>query len=136
MKRNKGWIFKLASAVGVLALLAVSQVGLSGAEPRMDEKKLHEMALSAKTPAEHATVAKHYRLRAENFEAKAKSHDAEVRRLSSGPVIGIDAKWPAMARKTWQQERQHAMEARRAAEECYAVADRHVRLAVEAGFAE
>jgi competence protein ComGC len=78
----------------------------------------------------------HYRLRAEAFEAKAEKHEEEARKLAARPRNPLEVKWPAMARKSWQRESQLAVQARRAAKECYDLADRHIRLAVEAELAE
>jgi hypothetical protein len=130
--RNR-WIHStFMAALGVALLLGA---GIAAAEPVIEAEKLETMAKAAKTSTEHATVAKHYRLRAEAFEAKARQHETEARKLS-GPRIGIDAKWPAMARKTAQREKQLAMEARRAAQENYALADKHIRMVIEIEHAE
>ena len=84
------------------------------------------------SPAEHAKLAKEYRLRAESFEAQAKKHEAEARKLHARPRSPIAHKWPAMSPEPWVKERQLAMEARRAAKESMEIADNHMRASVEA----
>lgn len=93
---------------------------------------LEQMAEAAQSPSEHVRVSKQYRLRAESFEVKAKQHEDEARKLEKQPRSPIEQKWPAMARQPWVKERQLAMEARRAASESREIADRHMRLSVEA----
>jgi hypothetical protein len=117
---KKHWI------LGV-ALAAISTAGLWAAEPVSDEK-LMVMAKEAETATEHAAVAKQFRLRAEALEKKAKEHEAQAKNLASSPMA---VKWPGMMPKALQREKQAAIEARRAAQESYQIADRHLRLAVE-----
>jgi hypothetical protein len=123
-------------AAGVLGLAVSFMLGSSmAAEPMPEARKLEAMAKAARTPEQHAAVAKQYRLRAEQFEAKAAAHEAEARKLSERPRHAMDYKWPAMTNSQRDQQRRLAMEARRAAGECRAVAERHVQFAVEAQFA-
>lgn len=119
--------------IPMIALLALS-IPMIAAEPAVETGKLEQMAKAAKSASDHAAVAKQYRLRAEAFEAKAEKHESEAHSMRNSASIGIAAKWPAMAQKSVQKERQKAMQARRAASEAYELADRHSRLAVEAGF--
>jgi hypothetical protein len=93
---------------------------------------LEQMAEAAQTPAEHVKVSKQYRLRAEGFDLKAKQHEDEARKLEKQPRSPIEHKWPAMAKQPWIKERERALEARRAANESREIADRHMRLSVEA----
>jgi hypothetical protein len=129
------WMPKTLTMALAAALLLAFPPASTAAEP-VDEAKLEAMARDAKTPAEHAKVAKQYRLRAEAFETNAKKHEEEARKLQAQPRSPLELKWPAMARKPWERETQLAMQARRAAQEAYAVADKHIRLAVEAQLAE
>jgi hypothetical protein len=129
----KRWIRILMGASLGLVLLAVPAAAV---EPAPDATKLEAMAREAQTAPEHAEVARQYRLRAESLEAKAEEHEAAVRKIANRPVIGLEGKWPAMVRKPGERQRQLAMQARRGAREAYALADRHLRLAVETGFAE
>lgn len=135
------WVQLLITSASSLALILTLAAPAAAVEPAkekdlIDANKLALMAREAKTPAEHATVAKHYRLRAEAFEAKAQKHEAEAQKLAARPRNPLEVKWPAMARKSWQRESQLAVQARRAAKESYDLADRHIRLAVEAELAE
>jgi hypothetical protein len=110
-------------------ILAVAPVAASNAMVKRD--KLEKMAETAKTPKDHVAVAKQYRLQAQQFEQKAVEHETTARKLQSSPHSPMSQKWPAMATQPWVKERQLAMEARRAAEECLEAADRHMLLSVE-----
>jgi hypothetical protein len=113
------------------ATALVVTVAAFGAEPLLETAKLESLAVEARTPAEHATVSRHFRLRAEALDAKAAEHEANVRKLtkSAGAMVH---KWPGMAPKSLQMERENAMEARRAARESRNLAEKHLRLSVEA----
>jgi len=98
----------------------------------MDAEALERRSKKADTPKEHAALAKEYRLRAEDFDKKAESHQAKANQLRKGGSLNpMATKWPAMANNAWQREEQLAMQARRAAEECRQQAARHIGLAVE-----
>lgn len=121
---------KIRSLITLAAAAAVMSVPAAAAEP-MPHDRLQALARSASTPAEHAEVAKQYRLHAEAQEAIAAQHEARVAQLtrSSGAIIH---KWPGMASAQLQAARRDAVQARRAARESWELADRHLRLAVEA----
>ncbi len=93
--------------------------------------RLTALAGEARTSAEHAKVAKEYRLQAESFEATAAEYDATVKRLSKNPSP-MTYKWPSMASPDLVQAKQKAVEARRAARESRELADHHLRRSVEA----
>lgn len=119
--------------VGLLAAsVAATFTPAMAKDAKFETAKLEQMAESAQAPVEHVTVAKQYRLRAEEFEAKARKHEAEAQKMEARPRSALEHKWPAMSRQPWIKERQLAMEARRAAKESFEVADRHMRLSVEA----
>ena len=126
----------MSSARYAFALITASILTL--ATPAIAQEKaaksatLEQMAEAAQSPAEHVKVSKQYRDRAESFEAKAKQHEEQARKLEKQPRSPMDQKWPSMARQPWVKERQLAMEARRAANESREIADRHMRLGVEA----
>ena len=124
----------LLSALSVAMLLAAAAPSM--AAEKMDSEKLQAMAVSARTASEHATVAKHYRVAAESFEAQAAKHEAEANRLKTQPKLGLASKWPSMVPKTEEKERTLAMQARRAAQENLELADRHYRLSIDAQHAE
>jgi hypothetical protein len=101
------------------------------ADPSGDRNALQKMAEKAETPREHVAVAKQFRLQAQHFQQKADRHEAEARRLESRNRSPMSYKWPAMGGQPWLKERQRAMEARRAAEECLDASERHMRMSVE-----
>jgi hypothetical protein len=120
-----------AATALVLALGFAGVVPSATAQDTPAMREVHLMAKNAATTEEHATVAKQYRLQAEALAAKAVEHEAEVKRLmrSGGPMVH---KWPALAPKGIQREKDLALEARRASRESQRLADHHVRLSVEA----
>ena len=120
--------FLILPAVLIFSSLAPAYA----AEPVMEIAKLERMAESARSATEHSEVSKQYRLRAEHFEAKATQHEEQARKMESRPRTALEHKWPGMSRQPWVKERQLAMHARRAASESYSLADRHMRLSVEA----
>ena len=127
MKNNIGkWTLSAVAAIGLILMPA----DLSGSEPIKEAAALEAMAKEADTPKEHAQVAKQYRLRAEALEAKAAKHEDNARKMRNS-TNAMSHKWPAMVNNSWQRESQLAVQARRAAQECHAIAARHVGLAVE-----
>lgn len=117
------------------AVLIVFAGSSAGAEKVLEARVLEKMAKEAVSPSQHATVAKQYRLRAESLEQKAAEHDATANKLRTvhNPLAH---KWPAIGNQAVEREKKLAMQARRAAQECSALADRHIRLAVEGDLAE
>jgi hypothetical protein len=122
---NKQYQLIAALAAGLWAAPFTARA----AEPVMEAGKLEEMSKEANSPAEHAKAAKQFRLRAESLEAKAKKHEENARKRNSPNPMAT--KWPAMVRNGTDRESRLAMQARRAAQECYTRAARHVSLAVE-----
>ena len=122
----------------VILSLTLAPAGVFGAEAMVDSNKLETMAANAKSTGQHAAVAKLYRLQAESFESKAKQHETEARELEARPGNAMDHKWPAMSSKKRDAEkaRQLAVQARRAAQESFQLADRHLRLTIESEFAQ
>ena len=118
-------VLGLALAAGMTAPVA------QGAEALMEIDKLETLAKNAGTAKEHAEVAKQYRLRAENYIEKAKQHEAKMSELNERPRTAMHYKWPSMVRTQVEKEKQMAMQARRAAAECMALAEKHIQLAVE-----
>lgn len=119
----------------ILCTLAI--VGLTvmpnqvrASEPTNSTAALEAMAKAADSPKEHAQVAKQYRLRAEALEAKAVKHEENANQMRKN-TNAMAHKWPAMVNNGWQKESQLAVQARRAAQECNAIAAKHVGLAVE-----
>jgi len=116
------------TAAGAVVLLAAPGIA---ADSLIAPETLQTLEREADTPAEHATIAKQYRLRAESFETQAIKHEAKVRQYTNaaGPMVH---KWPAMAPRALQKEKELAVEARRAARENRELAQRHMGLSVEA----
>ncbi|MCC6395180.1 MAG: hypothetical protein IT167_31605 [Bryobacterales bacterium] len=82
-KPNLLFVSKAAAAL-------VVTVAAFGAEPLIETKKLESLAVEARTPAEHATVSRHFLLRAEALDAKAAEHEANVRKLTkSAGTMGL-----------------------------------------------
>ena len=96
-----------------------------------DQLALLKASREASGVREHADLARRFRLQAEAFDATATAHEAEAARLSRN-APGIVHKWPSMAPPAMNRARQQAVEARRSALESRVLADRHLRLSVEA----
>jgi outer membrane lipopolysaccharide assembly protein LptE/RlpB len=120
----------IAGIAAIVTLTVVTPMNVHGQGQEKEPVALEAMAREADTPREHAQVAKQYRLRAEDFQAKAAKHEAAARTLRNNRNP-MSHKWPAMANGGRERESQLAVQARRAAQECFAIADRHVSLAVE-----
>jgi hypothetical protein len=117
--------------------LALIPAGIAGAEPMVDRGNLEAVAKAAKTPADHAKVAKQYRLRAEEWKTKAEKHEADVKRLKARHKSAMEYKWPAMANnQSLEKARQMAVEARRAALESNELAEYHYRASIESQFVD
>lgn len=123
-KPNRLFVSKSALA---LALIRSSMA----AGPQLEAAKLEGLAVEARTAARHAALSRQFRLRAEALDAEAAGHEANVEKLtkSAGAMV---RKWPGMATKPLETEREKAMEARRAARESRKSAEKHLRLGVEA----
>lgn len=124
----------IAYVLGVAATgLLLTMPAKAGIDPAKSADEIQTMAKNATSGSDHANVARHYRLRAEELEAKAKRHEEEARKLEKQPLPGMAYKWPAMVPRPAEKERRLAMQARRAANEASKLAARHLHLAVEAG---
>jgi hypothetical protein len=126
LKRFTRVVAGAITIVGLAFTFANAQVS----EPSQNPSELLAMASAAETPRQHAQVAKQYRLLAEAFETKATTHEAAARRLYNNRSP-LSFKWPAAPGSGWQRESDLAIQARRAAQESYASAARHIGLAVE-----
>ena len=110
------------------ALLAIGSPAVMAEKTRVDDRQLDRNARTAQTPAEHEAVAREYVTRARALEQKAELIERELRDTRSGPANPMAYKWPAMAGGRARQERM-AVQTRRAAQESYALAERHSKLA-------
>jgi hypothetical protein len=117
-------VMTLAAA---LTLTTAPTVALAQDTP----ERLAAAAREARTVADHASLAKRYRLQAEGFDATAAAHETRAEKLTRN-APGIAHKWPAMAPGTHTQAKRQALDARQAARESRALADKHLRLSVEA----
>jgi hypothetical protein len=95
-----------------------------------DVARLERLAVEANTPSRHADVARQFRLRAEELNAKAVRHEAEVKRLRAARMPH-EHKIPEAVQQPLAREREQALQARRAAREAAQMAQRHTNLSVE-----
>ena len=119
----------LFSNVGVVVGLILVSVASADAQP--SPQRLAALAREARTGPQHAVLAREYRVQAETFERKAGEIEGRVERLQRS-LPAIAHKWPAMAPRELTSAKEEAVSARRAARESRLLADRHLRLAVEA----
>jgi hypothetical protein len=122
----------ISTWMGVMVMAGlVLSVHDASAQRASGDRDLQAMAREANTVGEHAAVARQFRLEGEAFAAKAAEHEANAARLarSAGPMLH---KWPSMAPRTLQIEKDRAVAARRSSEESFRLADQHLRMSVEA----
>lgn len=119
----KNWMM-----IGTAALLMTVA---ASAQSTAALEQLQAAASKANTAASHASVAKQYRLHAEAMAAKASAHEKDVAELTRAAGASIH-KWPGSASGMLQKAKTNAVEARKEAREASALADHHIRLAVEA----
>lgn len=121
--------------VSTFALALLVSLGSAQAQtqpPAQDSPaQLAALSREARTDAQHADVARRYRLQAESLDAKAAEQESlAARQAAQAPAIVH--KWPSMAPRTLTETKQKAVDYRRAARESRAQAERHRQLAVEA----
>lgn len=112
----------------VVALLALAAPSFAQSS---EQAQLMARSREARTVSEHADLARQFRLQAESLDAKAAEREAVAARQAR-QAPSIVHKWPSMAPGSLNQVKQQAVEARRAAQESRSLAERHLRLAVEA----
>ena len=117
--------------VGLNMTMALLMTVAANAQDTAGLEQLQAMAAKANTASSHAAVARQYRGYAEALNAKAASHEREVADLTRAAGASIH-KWPGSASGALQKAKANAVEARKEAREASALADRHIRLAVEA----
>ena len=123
---------KMAATAMFGALLAFAPAA-PAAEKNLEPKKLAQLAKDAKTSSEHSDVAKQYRDHAVTLEQRAAKLENEARVQDAGPTRAMAQKWPAMIENMRERKAQMAVQARRAAQESYALAERHESLAQQSG---
>lgn len=111
-------------------MMAAFLTGAAHGQTAAKLEQTHALAGSARTTAQHATVAKQYRQHADSFGAQASAHEKNVRDLTRASGAAT-VKWPGLASGQLQKEKAKALEARRAERETKELADRHLRLAIE-----
>lgn len=125
-------VARLALVAGAAVVALIAMRGIAMAQDTPDTTtQLAALAREARTPSDHARVAKSYRLQAESFEAKAAEHEARVEKLTKHQPP-IANKWPSMVSGDIAKAKRQVVDARRAALESRQLADRHLRLSVEA----
>lgn len=123
-----------AAAFVIAALLAIPGGALAQSRPAEDT--LARRSQEATSAREHASVAREYRERAEAFEKTASDYEAQAAKLAARPRFPSEGKMVEHIRNRGDRERRMAMQSRRSAQEAYARADHHVRMAVETQLAE
>jgi len=119
-------------AVGIgTTLAALLALATPSFAQSTEQAQLMASSREAQTVSQHADLARRFRLQAESLDAKAAEREAAAARQAS-QAPSIVHKWPSMATGALNQAKQQAIEARRAAQESRSLADRHLRLAVEA----
>jgi hypothetical protein len=104
---------------------------LVAAEKPMEPKQIAQLAKDAQTSSEHAEVAKQYRTHAASLEQKAARYEEQVQ--DAGPTRAMEQKWPAMIVNARERKAQLAVQARRAAQESYRLAEHHDKLSQQSG---
>lgn len=125
MTRN--WT-KLILGIAATAALAIQP---AWSAERVEKEQLQSMAREASTAADHAAVARQYRLHAESHQAQAEALEARVNEMAESRRA-MSKKWPAMTSQSYNNAKRDAIEARRAAQENLALAHHHIRMTVEA----
>lgn len=114
----------------VLAALMVMSAGQApAAEPmgEMKSKEVKALVASAKTPADHMKLARHYHAMAAKHEAEAKEHEALAAEYTGNPQMS-STKHP-MGPKTAEHCKYFAEHCRKAAQEMHALAATHEEMA-------
>ena len=122
---------KFATSAVWGALMAVTPA--VAAEKPMEPKQIAQLAKDAKTSSEHTEVAKQYRAHATSLEQKAVRFEQEARVQDAGPTRAMEQKWPAMIVNARERKAQLAVQARRAAQESYRLAEHHDKLSQQSG---
>ena len=117
----------------ILGASIMSTPRIRAAEPGISASAIDRLVVDARTSAEHDTVAKHYRERAKSLEAKADRIERDIREEMARPKSPMEIKWPAMIVNGRERRAQIAVQSRRAAQEALTLAQRHEKLASQAG---
>lgn len=120
-------------AVASLMVLAALIVALTGQAPaaeskgEMKSKEVKALVASAKTPADHMKLVRHYTAMAAKHEAEAQEHEALAAEYMRNPQMG-STKTP-MSPKSVEHCKYYAEHCRKAAAEMRAMAAEHEEMA-------
>jgi len=122
-----------AAALVLPAMMFIAAVQIPAAykKPVLSSGEIKSLVVSARTPAEHMTLANHYTALAVKHEADAREHEALAAEYSRVPQ-GNASKHP-MAGNTAEHCRHFAEHCREAAKDLRAMAAAHEEMAKNAG---
>ncbi len=123
--------------LGASAVWAQTDKGTT-MQANVKQDALATQARNASSAADHADVAKQYRLRAESLSQEAAKLDEQLGKLSTRPQPQMAGKWPQMYGNRDSSHasnlRSEALAVKKAAHEATLAAERHYQQAVEQGF--
>jgi len=127
MRTKRSATKTLVGLILSLALLA----GNAFAADKLSSAAVRKLAATAKTPADHTKLAKHYEAVAAGHEAEAKEHEALAEVYTKAPT-GHEQKHP-MSAQTAGHCKTYAEHCRKLAAEARAMAAAHAEMAKGAG---
>ncbi len=114
------------SRVVMLCMAAGSMVGVSQAQ-NLSSSQVRSLTASAKTPADHMKLSKHYEGVAAKHEAEAKQHEALAEQYTKNPTAH-EQKHP-MSGETAAHCKLYAEHCRKASEAAKSIAASHAAMA-------
>ena len=130
MKRsNTRWFRTVASGLLFALILTIASGTAAAVEPKgiLKSAEVKALVASAKTPADHMKLARHFNAMAEKHEAEALEHEALVVEYTRNPRMG-SSKTP-MSPNSAEHCRYFAEHCRKAAKEMQAMAAAHEEMA-------
>lgn len=123
------WKRATASSVVLAVLMAITAAEAPAVEPKgaLSAKQLKALVATAKTPADHMKLARHYVAMAEKHEADATEHEALAAEYTRNPRLG-SSKRP-MGPDTAEHCKYYAEHCRKAAKEMRAMSAMHDEMA-------
>jgi hypothetical protein len=123
------WKRAIASSMVLAALIVVSAPQASAVEVMgmMKPKEVKALVASAKTPADHMKLSRHYAAMAEQHDAEAKEHDALAAEYTKNPQLGSTKH--TMSPNSAEHCKYFAEHCRKAATEMRAMAAAHEEMA-------
>ena len=127
------WKRAIASSMVLAALIVVSVPPASAVEMKgmMKPKEVKALVATAKTPADHMRLARHYAAMADQHEAEAKDHEALAEEYGRNPQLG--ASKHTMSPNTAEHCKYFAEHCHKAAAEMRSMATAHEEMAKTAG---